>query len=221
MQRNEQAGLRRGMVDVIAKLQEAARKGAEAAERLERGDCAAEAVDEEAEAEEEEAEAEAEAAAEVDETAAAPAAELDTAVPKEEVNGAREAAAAAATAAVPQGQPAPRGAAVPAAINGTSSASGAAAPTNGSVCRAAQDCTGSSCYWENTCPGHPFSAHALDHVSLKASCWGFGTAVGPAIGRASSGPELGCAVMVRLGLFLQLRRWQPSARTSQSLTRSF
>ena len=47
----ERAAPCRGMVDVIAKLQEAARKAEEAAERLERGEGAHEEEDEEAEAE--------------------------------------------------------------------------------------------------------------------------------------------------------------------------
>ncbi len=47
----EAPALRRGMVDVIAKLQEAARKAAENAERLEKGEGAAEEEEEEADEE--------------------------------------------------------------------------------------------------------------------------------------------------------------------------
>ncbi len=59
----EAPALRRGMVDVIAKLQEAARKAAENAERLEKGEGAAEEEEEEAD---EEAAAKAEVEADED-----------------------------------------------------------------------------------------------------------------------------------------------------------
>ena len=107
---------------MIAKLQEAARKGAEAAERLERGDGAAEVEDEEADAEIEEAEAEAEAAAEVDAEADV---DIDGPAPEVEASGAHDAAPAAASEAASEAQPGPASAAAPAATNGTSAASGA------------------------------------------------------------------------------------------------
>ena len=73
---HEAPALRRGMVDVIAKLQEAARKAAENAERLEKGEGAAEEEDEEAAVE---------AEAEADEDADVEAEPADT--PAEQANG--------------------------------------------------------------------------------------------------------------------------------------
>ena len=77
---HEAPALRRGMVDVIAKLQEAARKAAENAERLEKGEGAAEEEDEEADEE-----AVAEAEAEADEDADVEAEPADA--PAEQANG--------------------------------------------------------------------------------------------------------------------------------------
>lgn len=113
-------------MDVITKLQEAARKAGEAAERLERGEGAAEAEDGEADAENEEVEAEAEAAAEVE--AEADVEEADTGTATEEViaNDTRDAAPATAMEVASEGQPAPASSAGPAARSGTSAASGAA-----------------------------------------------------------------------------------------------
>ncbi|CAL5219145.1 g922 [Coccomyxa viridis] len=115
--------INRGMVDVIGKLQEAARLGAEAAERLERGEGAAQAEDEEAEAGDEEAEAEADTATEAETEVDVEAAEESAAAAEVDANGAHDAAPAAAVAAASQRQPAPASAAAPAATNGASAAS--------------------------------------------------------------------------------------------------
>lgn len=72
------------MVDVIAKLQEAARKAEEAAERLERGEGAPEEEDEEAEAE---AEAGADAVADEEAEADAETGQMSDTIVDVEANG--------------------------------------------------------------------------------------------------------------------------------------